>query len=479
MKAGVRDLLTVQSRPHLTPAAEAAFSLFSERFCRDARRLNRLIDKGAEIKDAKKLFIREGLTARQFNSITFKVKGARKSRQACVDLEIADKKRRMAAIRKRLAKPADKGGYTPFEAHQKKRKHGLLKAEVARLSNGASKMVFGGRKLWNAQHHLEENGYGSHEGWLTTWRATRSSEFLLVGSKDESFGNQSCQWNPATRELAVRLPDSLGGIVRIPDVTFPHNQELIEKAILEGRAVSYRFLLKKRGWYILASAQPSVVKTVTDIARGTIGVDVGPGLIAVVETDAIGNPVARMTYRLSLYGKTTAQAMAIITDITKEIATWAVRIGKPVVIEDLDFTAKKADLKERGKGYARMLSGFAYQAIHLALRSKCAKSGVQVFTVNPAFSSAIGVMKFAAQYGLSGDEAAALSLARRAMRLRESLPSGTAFDRPEDRSKHVWSHWRRLGKALRQGRHAFIAAKRGPGGGKRVYPSLPARAAPA
>ena len=52
---------------------------------------------------------------------------------------------------------------------------------------------FGGRKLFNAQHHLAENGFVDHEEWLAAWRAARSCQFLVVGSTKESFGNQSCQ----------------------------------------------------------------------------------------------------------------------------------------------------------------------------------------------------------------------------------------------------------------------------------------------
>jgi hypothetical protein len=113
-----------------------------------------------------------------------------------------------------------------------------------------------------------------------------------------------------------------------------------------------------------------------------------------------------------------------------------------------------------------------------AIRSRCARSGVRVIGINPAHTSTIGVIRFAAMYGLSGDEAAALAVARRAMNLKELPPPRTARGRPEDRPRHVWSRWRQLGKALRQiGRHAFISAIR-ESGGRRVFPALPARASP-
>ena len=479
MISGMESVVTVQARPRLTKEAEALFGRFAKRFGRDERRLNRLLDTGADPNEAKRLFVREGLTARQFNSISFVVKGKRASRAASAAREIKDKRRAALAIEGRLKKARENGGYAPAEAHQKRRRLARLRADVARLETRPPRMVFGGGKLWSAQHDPGANGYASHGEWLADWREKRASEFFFVGSKDESFGNQSCQWNPVTHELAVRLPDALGGRIVVPGVEFPHGGSDLEKAILSGRKVSYRFVRKPKGWYVFATTERPVVREITDVARGAVGLDVGPGLVAAVETDAVGNPVARRTFPLPLYGKSTRQTKAVIEAVAKEIGDWAARTGKPAVIERLDFSAKKARLRERGKGYARMLSSFAYGAIHLAVRSRCEKSGVQVFSVNPAFSSTIGIVKFSAMYGLSGDEAAALALARRGLRFKESLPAGTAFDRPEDRSKHVWSHWRRLGKALRPlGRHAFIAAARGPGG-RRGYPAFPARAAPA
>jgi IS605 OrfB family transposase len=472
----VDEMATFQLRPRLDDATVALFDAYGARFGEAERKLNRLMDLGADILETKRGFIRGGLTARQFNSLRISVEGKRASLAECRKLEIADKKRRIAVIKKHLAKDE----YTSFEAYQKKRRMARLEADVEHLEKTSPSLVFGGRKLWNAQHDIEGNGYASHEEWLLAWQKARSGGFFFVGSKDESFGNQSCQYNPVTRTLDVRLPNDLGGRIRIKDVSFAYGQKEIEESILADRAVSYRFVRKEKGWYLFASTARTPVKTVTDIAFGAIGVDIGPASITVVETDASGNPVWRKTIRLNLVRKTKAQVKATLEEAAIEVVDRAEKTGISVVLEDLDFAAKKAELRERGKGYARMLSGFAYEKEILAIRSRAAKRGVGVVRRNPAYTSIIGVFKFGAMYGMSADESAALAIARRGMNLRETVPAGTAFRRPEDRRKHVWSLWNRLGKALRPlGRHAFAAAKRGPGGGRRIYPVLPARASPA
>lgn len=467
------SVLTFQTRLRMEPAVETSFAAFGARYGRDKRRLNALIDKGASIGDAKKLFIREGLTARQFNAIRMDLGGMRASRTACVEREIKDKKRRITSIRTALK------DCTPFAAHQKKRRMATLEQRIFALKSATPRMTFGGHKLWSAQHELQKNGYASHAEWRKAWRETRSSEFFLVGSKGETRGNQSCQYDPMKRTLTVRLPDEYGKWVILEGVSFAYGQKEIEHAVLTDTAISYRFVKKAKGWYVFATTRAEKAKVTTDLARGALGVDVGSSVLAIVEADSKGNPVFRKTLDLALYKKSSAQARALIQEAAVGIVRHAKACGKPISMETLDFTAKKSELRERGPGYARMLSGFAYGAMHQAIRARAAKDGVGVVEVNAAYSSTIGIVKFSSMYGLSGDEAAALLLARRAMRLREALPAGSAFDRPEDRSKHVWSHWRRLGKALRsKGRHAFVAATRG-SGGRRGYPAFPARAAPA
>jgi len=470
---------TVHTRLRLDGATEELLGLYAERFGRDLRRLNVLLSESVPLSKAKRQFIEEGLTARQFNSIASVLRGMRASRKSSLEREIRSKTRRARAIQKRLRLAPSRGGYAPGVAHQKKRVLGRLQEFLKQPRDRKPPLTFGGRKLWKAQHHLEENGLASHAEWQKAWREARSGDFFLIGSKDEAFGNQSCQWDPWDQSLKIRLPDLLGGSLEIPGVSFPYQGALLERAVLSGIAVSYRFVRKPKGWYLYATTQAVVGDLCTNRSWGNLGVDLGPDRIAVVETDRVGNPVRRKTFPLPLYGKTKTQARALVGDIVARIGAWAVACGKPVAMEELDFEQKKAELRDRGKSLARRLSSFAYGAVREALRTRCARMGVELFRLNPAYSSTIGIVKFAALYGLSGDEAAALALARRAMGLGESLPAGTALGRPEDRSRHVWTHWRRLGKALRsKGRHAFIAAIRGPGGG-RVHPELPARASPA
>ena len=88
-------------------------------------------------------------------------------------------------------------------------------------------------------------------------------------------------------------------------------------------------------------------------------------------------------------------------------------------------------------------------------KARCFKLGIQLIEVNPAYSSLIGLIKFMSLYGLNSATAAALVLARRAMRLSERPPARTAYQGTEPR-KHVWCNWRSTAKRVKgASRHSF------------------------
>ena len=80
--------------------------------------------------------------------------------------------------------------------HQKKRRLQMLDARLLALQAdhdaGRVRIAFGSKKLFRAQFDLEANGFASHDAWRDEWRASRSSQFMVLGSKDETAGCQGC-----------------------------------------------------------------------------------------------------------------------------------------------------------------------------------------------------------------------------------------------------------------------------------------------
>ena len=148
-------------------------------------------------------------------------------------------------------------------------------------------------------------------------------------------------------------------------------------------------------------------------------------------------------------GKPQRQAEALTSDAVASVVEYAREVGKPIVIEKLDFRQKKAALEAESRRYSRMLSSFAYGKIEAYFLSRGYRQGVQV---NPAYSSVVGREKFMEQYGLTVHQAAALVLARRLLGCSERIPRRwvcpigngvqVAFTVPvRKRVQHVWTYW--------------------------------------
>ncbi len=134
-------------------------------------------------------------------------------------------------------------------------------------------------------------------------------------------------------------------------------------------------------------------------------------MIGWTKVDKDGNLEASGQSPLNLHSKSSNQSEAILSDIAAKLVLIAYSAHCPIVIESLDFTAKKSQLRERGIKYARMLSGFAYSKWQEVLEARCNSRGIELIKVNPAYSSQIGLIKFMSMYGLSSDTAVSPVLA--------------------------------------------------------------------
>ena len=336
------------------------------------------------------------------------------------------------------------------------------------------------------------------------WRESRSDEFFVLGSRDETAGCQLCVATIAedgSLNLRVRMPDALaeqhGKYLLIQKVRFTYGHDQVLAALQSnyeyagykrqhgekearstelGQAISYRFKRDTKGWRVFVSTRMMDVPVVTDRRRGAIGVDLNADHLAIAETDASGNCVNAWRTPLVTYGKSQRKAEALIGDAVASVVRYAREVGKPIVIEKLDFRQKKAILEGQSRRYSRMLSSFSYGKVKAYFISRGYREGVEVHQVNPAFSSVIGRVKFMERYGLSVHQAAALVLARRLLGCSERIPRRwvcpigngvhVAFRVPaRKRVKHVWTYWGAVSGQLRPAlaaQHRLGKRRRGP-----------------
>lgn len=484
-----RPIFTYQTRPVLDAQQAAILDTYAELYGRAERSLFAAMQAGGTVNNLKRAFLPKfGITARQFNAVRVGLEGKVDSIKARRPELIAELQTRIKKAQKVVAvlllRPTQAA-----KLHQKKRRLHILQTKLASMQAdhkaGAVRLCFGSKRLFNAQLDLQANKYASHEEWRADWKASRANQFFVLGSQDETSGNQSCQATVAddgTVVLKLRLPDAMqahGKHLCIKGVRFAYGHEAITAALSSsqrvntatkagkptvkriGSALSYRFVRDAKSWRVFVSCEAQAVKSVSNRDMGAIGVDINADHLAVSELDRFGNLVDCHRIDLPIYGKTTDQAKALIGDAAVAVVELASKAGKPIVLEKLDFAKKKAELETTHKPLARMLSSFACNKIVSSIKASAFRSGVQVIEVNPAYTSVIGAVNHAQAKGISVHMGAALAVARRGLGLFERCPKREAtvparsgghvtFCVPvRNRTKHVWTQWGKVKTALK------------------------------
>ena len=491
-----RPIFTYQTRLVLDADQDAQMADYAALYGQSERRLFAALRAGGSLNTIKRTFLKRfGLTARQFNALRVGLDGKiaaiqERRPQLIVEVETRIKKAQKVIAKMTKRTPGSK------TLHEKKRQLAILKARCAALKAdhkaGVVRLCFGSKKLFRAQFAIEANGYTDHAAWKSDWAAARNSQFFVLGSQDETAGNQTCQavkQEDGTLTLYLRLPPALadqGTHITLPGVRFPYGQEAVEQALRSSRrvttqtaagkpvvkrvgtALSYRFVRDVKGWLVFVSVAVPAVPVTTVRLAGAIGLDINADHLALAETDRFGNLIETQRLDLITYGKTTDQAKALMGDVVAKIATLARQAGKPVVVEQLDFGRKKAELEAMNHRKARMLSSFSYNKILSGLKAACFREGVEVITVNPAYTSVIGAVNHAQQKGISVHQGAAYAVARRGLRLSERptvreavVPTRNGghvtFALPvRNRAKHVWSFWSRVRSGLKAAHTAHV-----------------------
>lgn len=233
----------------------------------------------------------------------------------------------------------------PFKRHHLKRKIKNLNLELKKYQDRLvlPSICFGSRNLFYQQFHLEENGFQSHEEWKKSWQDARNSHFFIIGSKDESFGNQTCQLLPG--KLQLRLPDKIAQTAGMKTVIIPleftYNQAVIHQALALGQALNYQFVKKEGTWFVHLTTEIGQVEGVTHQRYGALGIDLNPACIALSQIGHDGNLITSWQVDTPLLGRRSDQIEATLGSEIAKIVAYAKEQKIPIVIEKLDFDKKK------------------------------------------------------------------------------------------------------------------------------------------
>lgn len=466
----INSTATYQGRLILSAEQEAFLSDYADRYNRIERKLyaDMRRDDLAAASFKNGYLVRFGITARQFNAIARNLEGKIASVLELLPVRKQETEQRIAKAKQVIGKIR-----SPFKKHQKQRRLHALEDRLAaieeQMAEGDPRICFGSRKLFRQQFELKAHGYADHQEWLADWQNQRGSQFYVLGSKDETAGCQGCVVTAnldGTFNLRLRSLSKEAAYCDLRNISIPYGQNELREALRHPQAISYRFLRDDKGWRVFVTTNRPAVAVRSIKAAGAIGVDLNADCLAVSEINHHGNVIGSQVIPLVTYGKTSDQAKTLIGEAVKVVVTQAVSVSKPIVIEQLDFTKKKASLEAEDPRHARMLSSLAYNGIIQALKSRASRFGIEVIEVNPAYSSIIGLVNYATRCGISVHQAATIVLARRGCGFRERPSQGEAtvptpagdqvtFRLPaRNRQKHVWSFW----AAVKKSHTAVLAA---------------------
>ena len=190
---------------------EAALTAYAELYSRVQRKLFADVAAGRPAISLKSVYLkRYRIPARMFNGVRVSLEGKVASAREAQKLHRDTLHRRISRAEGQISDAGKQGRWQ--QVHQKRRRLGNLRGRLASLESDIAgdkvRLCFGSRRLWRKQHHLEANGYASHEEWLADWEDARNGEFFVLGSRDETGGCQLCVAEPL--QMMARIPCGSG-----------------------------------------------------------------------------------------------------------------------------------------------------------------------------------------------------------------------------------------------------------------------------
>lgn len=405
------------------------------------------------------------------------LKTARQNNIEALKSRIKSKIKRAKLVQKQLPTELKKATQNGFPHHIAKHKFKLkmmgqksrilkianLKQDLKRLQNqDRLHICFGSRKLFNAQHHLKENGYNNHSEWYADWIKRRSGRFYCVGKSVWGGGTMIKIYPTNTGyQLHIKLPrcmhSEFGQFCIVP-FQIEDREGRLRKQDLD---YALEFLLpittqvfrrehKSDRWYVHLTTYVQDIPRVHRLKNGCVGLDLNANSISASVVNRDGELEYSQDFKYDWKGLTSGQRQAHMRDIVAQIALLAESFGYGVSIESLDFSKKKTRMSEESKQYNSMLSNLATGLFETSIESRCQRRGVELKKVNPAYTSVIGMINFMAPLGLNSGTAAAMAIARRGLNLNEDAPM--CLTKPEDLVRHSWCTWRLVSNYLKLNR---------------------------
>jgi IS605 OrfB family transposase len=246
--------------------------------------------------------------------------------------------------------------------------------------------LFGGKKLW---HKFQVGSISKKK-----WNQIRNNTLY-------SRGDRTKKGNPNIRIVGNQL------WVNDPETGWLKGKLWLNKPV-NLKCYESRIQLKEGKFHVTFSWDEPDPPKITDKSKGVFGIDTNPNGEALTEINETGNIQSHIFLKneriqYAQLGKRDYD----IKQMAVKIVSIALRAGKPLVLEKLNFKNKKKSRK-----FNRMAHNFIHRKMIEAIKSCALKSGVEVIEVPAAYTSIVGKLKYQDMYSLSVHNAAAMVIGR-------------------------------------------------------------------
>ena len=255
----------------------------------------------------------------------------------------------------------------------------------------------------------------------------RDSNMHYVGCKSEIARNQnlSLYYNKNNNQFKVRIRKDFCDVDSdkyvYGQVYFRHyKNKLIEFLKTGNSPLSYKIIKRNGRYYLYCTFEIQYHKEefLTRNSYGIIGIDFNKGFVAISEINECGHLIYTdvIHYRFKQRNKTKTD----FEKIANILVDLALKSGKDLVIENLDFKIKKSKTEsKKDRKYNEMIHSLAYKTFANIIENIAYRNKVWVRKVNPAWTSWIAKTKFCPHMKLNIHVGASYVIARRGQSFKD------------------------------------------------------------
>ena len=293
-------------------------------------------------------------------------------------------------------------------------------------------VVFGGKGLFEklCKNHLTSK---AREGLKKQWKEQRQGTLISIGSKADK-GNRLTRFEDLNGQMHLRITTGNREFIYAKVLREPSNSKdkwLTFMVMLLESWKSEKYFpytvevkLKEREIYCFVSFELPTPEVRCTKENGVIAIDTNasPIHLAIAEVSKTGELISYQTINLHhLLGLSQNSKDHQEWILAHQLLDLAIQKGKAIAVENL----KKLKRGRRGDGKAKLrkiLYQWNAKKFLQKLKRVAMLKGVEVIEVNPAYTSVIGMLKYAPQLSIDKDVAGAYVIGRRALGFKEDMP---------------------------------------------------------